>query len=83
MSIKVNMHISAEKASQEVLFSLLRMLFSDPKVLVEKLKGHADAVWSIAYHSSDNRLVSASADGTIKLWEPGWFLNVEIINYLF
>ncbi|VDN56023.1 unnamed protein product [Dracunculus medinensis] len=43
----------------------------DPKVLVEKLKGHADAVWSIAYHSSDNRLVSASADGTIKLWEPG------------
>uniref|UniRef100_A0A915BSL2 Uncharacterized protein n=1 Tax=Parascaris univalens TaxID=6257 RepID=A0A915BSL2_PARUN len=43
----------------------------DAKVLTEKLKGHTDAVWSIAYHSSDNRIVSASADGTIRLWEPG------------
>lgn len=43
----------------------------DPKVLMEKLKGHTDAIWSIAYHSSDNRLVSACADGTIRLWEPG------------
>ncbi|VDM45365.1 unnamed protein product [Toxocara canis] len=43
----------------------------DSKVLNEKLKGHGDAIWSVAYHSSDNRLVSASADGTIRLWEPG------------
>uniref|UniRef100_A0A1I7XP08 WD_REPEATS_REGION domain-containing protein n=1 Tax=Heterorhabditis bacteriophora TaxID=37862 RepID=A0A1I7XP08_HETBA len=45
----------------------------DPKVLSERLRGHVDAVWSIAFHSSDNRLVSASSDGTIKLWEPGNF----------
>ncbi|KAL6744223.1 hypothetical protein Aduo_017181 [Ancylostoma duodenale] len=45
----------------------------DPKVLSERLRGHKDAIWSIAYHSSDNRLVSASSDGTIKLWEPGNF----------
>ncbi|VDM70552.1 unnamed protein product, partial [Strongylus vulgaris] len=45
----------------------------DPKVLSESLRGHKDAIWSIAYHSSDNRLVSASSDGTIKLWEPGNF----------
>ncbi|GMT10233.1 hypothetical protein PFISCL1PPCAC_1530 [Pristionchus fissidentatus] len=45
----------------------------DAKVLRERLTGHSDAVWAVAYHSSDNRLVSASADGTIKLWEPGNF----------
>lgn len=45
----------------------------DAKVLPERLKGHGDIVWSVAYHSSDNRLVSASSDGTIKLWEPGNF----------
>ncbi|ETN79845.1 Striatin family protein [Necator americanus] len=45
----------------------------DPKVLSERLRGHKDSIWSIAYHSSDNRLVSASSDGTIKLWEPGNF----------
>ncbi|CAI4229779.1 unnamed protein product [Auanema sp. JU1783] len=45
----------------------------DPNVLSEKLKGHQDVVWAIAYHSSDNKLASASSDGTIKLWEPGNF----------
>ncbi|GMS79592.1 hypothetical protein PENTCL1PPCAC_1767 [Pristionchus entomophagus] len=45
----------------------------DAKVLRERLTGHSDAVWAVAFHSSDNRLVSASADGTIKLWEPGNF----------
>ncbi|KAK6012152.1 WD domain, G-beta repeat protein [Ostertagia ostertagi] len=45
----------------------------DPKVLSERLRGHRDAIWSIAYHSSDNRLVSASSDGTVRLWEPGNF----------
>ncbi|VDN30567.1 unnamed protein product [Gongylonema pulchrum] len=43
----------------------------DSKVLCEKLKGHSNIVWSVAFHSSDNRLVSASADTTVKLWEPG------------
>ncbi|VDL81843.1 unnamed protein product [Nippostrongylus brasiliensis] len=37
------------------------------------MRGHKDAIWSIAYHSSDNRLVSASSDGTVRLWEPGNF----------
>ncbi|GMR58356.1 hypothetical protein PMAYCL1PPCAC_28551, partial [Pristionchus mayeri] len=46
---------------------------ADPKVLRERLTGHGDAVWAVAFHSSDNRLVFASADGTIKLWEPGNF----------
>ncbi|KRY39251.1 Striatin-3, partial [Trichinella spiralis] len=42
----------------------------DKSYLPETLLGHDDAVWSVAFHSSDNRLVSASADGTLKLWEP-------------
>lgn len=45
--------------------------FSDPRVLSETLVGHSDAVWSVAYHSSNSRLVSASSDSTIRLWEPG------------
>lgn len=43
----------------------------DASVLTETLRGHDDAVWSVAFHTSDNRLISASADGTLKLWEPG------------
>uniref|UniRef100_A0A915K454 Striatin n=1 Tax=Romanomermis culicivorax TaxID=13658 RepID=A0A915K454_ROMCU len=43
----------------------------DPSLLVDTLRGHTDAVWSVAFHSSDNRLISASSDGTLKLWEPG------------
>ncbi|KAF1749832.1 hypothetical protein GCK72_016377 [Caenorhabditis remanei] len=43
----------------------------DPRVLSETLSGHTDAIWSVAYHSSNSRLVSASSDSTIRLWEPG------------
>ncbi|CAI5451658.1 unnamed protein product [Caenorhabditis angaria] len=43
----------------------------DPRVLAETLNGHTDVIWSVAYHSSNGRLVSASSDSTIKLWEPG------------
>ncbi|VDP07561.1 unnamed protein product [Soboliphyme baturini] len=42
----------------------------DKSVLSETFRGHSDAVWSVAFHSSDNRLISASADGTVKIWEP-------------
>lgn len=43
----------------------------DSSLLVETLRGHSDSVWSVAFHSSDNRLISASSDCTLKLWEPG------------
>ncbi|KAK0409127.1 hypothetical protein QR680_004354 [Steinernema hermaphroditum] len=43
----------------------------DPSILQERLLGHTDAVWSIAFHSSDNKLLSASADGNLIVWEPG------------
>lgn len=44
----------------------------DPKVLYERIKAHGDVIWSVVYHSSANRLVSAGADNAVKLWEPGW-----------
>lgn len=44
----------------------------DKRTTAEVLTGHSDAVWSLAYHSgTENRLLSASADGTVKVWEPG------------
>lgn len=32
-------------------------------------ESHEDAVWSLAHHSTENWLLSASADGTVKLWK--------------
>ncbi|XP_049596182.1 striatin-3 isoform X1 [Syngnathus scovelli] len=32
--------------------------------------GHVDAVWALAYSGIKNRLLSCSADGTVKLWNP-------------
>ncbi|KAI5102194.1 striatin-3, partial [Silurus meridionalis] len=42
----------------------------DPSVLAGSLLGHNDAVWGLAYSGIKNRLLSCSADGTIKLWNP-------------
>uniref|UniRef100_A0A672M0X3 Striatin-3 n=1 Tax=Sinocyclocheilus grahami TaxID=75366 RepID=A0A672M0X3_SINGR len=42
----------------------------DPSVLAGTLLGHSDAVWGLAYSGIKNRLLSCSADGTIKLWNP-------------
>ena len=35
------------------------------------LTGHSDAVWSLSYLGSRQQLLSASADGTVKLWSVG------------
>lgn len=42
----------------------------DPKVLRHALHGHTDAVWGLAFSHAQGRLVSCSADGTVKLWSP-------------
>uniref|UniRef100_A0A672QFQ6 Striatin-3-like n=1 Tax=Sinocyclocheilus grahami TaxID=75366 RepID=A0A672QFQ6_SINGR len=42
----------------------------DPSVLAGTLLGHSDAVWGLAYSGIKERLLSCSADGTIKLWDP-------------
>lgn len=42
----------------------------DSSVLAATLRGHSDAVWSLAYNTSRQQLLSASGDGTVKLWSP-------------
>ncbi|XP_051532321.1 striatin isoform X3 [Myxocyprinus asiaticus] len=40
----------------------------DPSVLRGALSGHTDAVWGLVYSSAHHRLLSCSADGTVRLW---------------
>ncbi|XP_054018076.1 striatin-3 isoform X4 [Dryobates pubescens] len=42
----------------------------EPNVLAGTLLGHTDAVWGLAYSGVKNHLLSCSADGTIRLWNP-------------
>ncbi|XP_017772986.1 PREDICTED: striatin-3 isoform X2 [Nicrophorus vespilloides] len=44
----------------------------EPEVLEKKLEGHTDAVWGLAMHHNQTRelLLSCSADGTVRLWQP-------------
>ncbi|XP_007578552.1 striatin-like isoform X1 [Poecilia formosa] len=40
----------------------------EASVLRGALRGHSDAVWRLVYSSPHHRLLSASADGTVRLW---------------
>ncbi|NXC49420.1 STRN4 protein, partial [Penelope pileata] len=42
----------------------------DPGVLSGVLEGHGDAVWGLAFNPAGDRLLSCSADGTVRLWDP-------------
>lgn len=42
----------------------------DCSVLAGSWTGHSDAVWGLAFSGIKNRLLSCSADGTVKLWNP-------------
>ncbi|XP_072896171.1 striatin-3 isoform X3 [Hemitrygon akajei] len=42
----------------------------DPSVILSTLAAHTDAVWGLTFSSIKNRLLSCSADGTIRLWNP-------------
>uniref|UniRef100_A0A8C5T4P0 Striatin n=1 Tax=Malurus cyaneus samueli TaxID=2593467 RepID=A0A8C5T4P0_9PASS len=41
----------------------------DPSVLRGAFVGHTDAVWGLVYSGVHQRLLSCSADGTIRLWK--------------
>ncbi|XP_063986956.1 striatin isoform X2 [Diachasmimorpha longicaudata] len=40
----------------------------EPGVLSQSLTGHTDAVWGLSMYHPRSQLLSASADGTVKLW---------------
>ncbi|XP_074852999.1 striatin-3 isoform X3 [Carettochelys insculpta] len=42
----------------------------EPNVLAGTLIAHTDAVWGLAYSGIKSHLLSCSADGTIRLWNP-------------
>ncbi|KAI5282204.1 striatin-3 isoform X1 [Manis pentadactyla] len=42
----------------------------EPNVLAGTLVAHTDAVWGLAYSGIKNLLLSCSADGTVRLWNP-------------
>lgn len=44
------------------------LFYTDPSVLRGPLLGHTDAVWGLAYSAAHQRLLSCSADGTLRLW---------------
>ncbi|XP_057703698.1 striatin-like isoform X2 [Corythoichthys intestinalis] len=41
----------------------------DSSVLRGELCGHTDSVWGLVYSSAHQRLLSCSADGTVRLWD--------------
>ena len=52
-------------------FSMYGNVFikSDRNSCVKTLVGHSDAVWDVKAHATMPLLLSASADGTLKLWD--------------
>uniref|UniRef100_A0A2K5PEF7 Striatin-3 n=1 Tax=Cebus imitator TaxID=2715852 RepID=A0A2K5PEF7_CEBIM len=52
------------------LIFCLFVFFPEPNVLAGTLVGHTDAVWALAYSGIKNQLLSCSADGTVRLWNP-------------
>jgi striatin 1/3/4 len=42
----------------------------DPSVLHSRLLAHTDAVWGLSMHGAKSHLLSCSADGTVRLWNP-------------
>lgn len=57
---------------QIVDFSLINvcqcLTVTDPSVLRGALCGHTDSVWGLVYSLAHQRLLSCSADGTVRLW---------------
>lgn len=51
-------------------FNIFFYFSTEPNVLAGTLIAHTDAVWDLAYSGIKNHLLSCSADGSIRLWNP-------------
>lgn len=67
---RTKIYLNRKLASSSSFLSLLPMVGADSSVLAGSWLGHTDAVWGLAYSGIKNRLLSCSADGTVKLWNP-------------
>lgn len=56
--------VEVESLSDSRLFSV-----ADSSALRGELSGHTDSVWGLVYSSTHQRLLSCSADGTVRLWD--------------
>lgn len=45
------------------------------------LRGHRHGVWTLAWTPDDERLVSAAADGTIRLWHPSTGAMLDVLQF--
>ena len=44
-----------------------------------RLQGHQEVVWSAAFSADGGRIVSASQDGTVRLWAPAWSEPIRLV----
>ena len=53
-------------------------LFLDANTVGNVLTGHTNAVWDLAVHNQQNYLLSCSADGSCRIWNPT--IKMSLIN---
>ncbi len=54
--------------------------YRDSNTIVTVLSGHEKAIWGAAFHPSGDQILTWSADGTARLWQPG-SADVLILNH--
>ena len=58
----------------------MRILDVNTSQLVERLRGHGDSVYSVAFTPDGKELVSGSLDTTLKYWDVGDLVDGKGVN---
>ncbi|MEM7308657.1 MAG: serine/threonine-protein kinase [Planctomycetota bacterium] len=59
--------------------SFVKVLDRDLRELVH-MRGHSGSVTDIAFSPDETRLATASNDGTVRLWEPDWGVQLLVLR---